>query len=97
MAPLVVEDEVVARDPPHYKAWQTVGEPRLLVIGAYRMRVTIDALGDGSRVAIAIDYALPVRTWERWLGALLGAAYARWCVDQMLMDLQAKFAPGTPH
>ena len=95
--PLMVDGEVVARDPPHYKAWATVGEPRLLVIGSYRMRVTIDARGDGSRVAIAIDYALPARRWERWLGALLGGAYARWCVDQMLTDLQAKFASRTLH
>lgn len=71
---LAMDGEVIARDPPRYKAWATVGEPRLLVIGPYRMRVTIDALGDASRVAIAIDYALPARRWERWLGALLGAA-----------------------
>jgi hypothetical protein len=33
----------VQREPPNLKAWETVREPHLLVIGRYRMRVNIDA------------------------------------------------------
>jgi hypothetical protein len=52
---------VVRRKPPNLKAWETVGEPRLLVIGHYRMYTNVDARGDGAHVMIVIDYALPAR------------------------------------
>ena len=55
---------VVQREPPTLKAWKTVGEPHLLVIGRYRMMVSIKARKDGSRVVIAIDYAFTVG-WAR--------------------------------
>src|SRR4030095_908975 len=55
--PLYLEGKVVQRAPPHMKAWETVGEPHLLVIGRYRMRVNVDAHGDRAQVVIAIDYA----------------------------------------
>ena len=85
--PLYVECKVVERDPPRLKAWETVGEPRLLVIGPYRMSVGIDRRADGSHVTIAIDYALPAKVPSRWLGRLLGPMYARWCVRKMVSDL----------
>ena len=91
--PLFVECEVVQRGPPWIKAWETLGTPHLLVIGAYRMSVTIKEQGDGSHVTIAIDYALPAKVALRWLARLLGPAYARWCVRQMILDLAREFSP----
>ena len=92
--PLYVEGKVVQREPPNLKAWETVGEPHLLVIGRYRMRVNIDARGDRARVVIAIDYALPADALTRWLGMLFGPMYARWCVRQMARDLVHQFGTG---
>ena len=92
---LAVEGKVTERKPPYRKVWQTVGEPHLLVVGAYRMEVTIEKRGIGSHVRIAIDYALPSNGLSRWLGALFGAMYARWCVNQMIEDVRRRFA-GTP-
>lgn len=86
-AVLQVECEVVQRDPPTYKAWQTVNTPRLLVIGSYRMSVTIEADGGLCRVVIDIDYELAPSWWWRWLGP----AYARWCVRQIARDLLRHF------
>src|SRR4029453_3483499 len=34
--PLYVEGTVIQREPPNLKAWETVGQPRLLVIGRDR-------------------------------------------------------------
>jgi hypothetical protein len=45
---LDVECKVMRREPPRLKAWETIGEPHLLVIGRYRMTVSIDAHGDHS-------------------------------------------------
>ena len=89
---LYVEGRVVLREPPRLKAWETVGEPRLLVIGRYRMSVSIEPRGDLSRVTIAIDYALPTSAPARWLGALFASMYAHWCVGQMTQDLVRQFA-----
>jgi hypothetical protein len=89
---LDVEDAVVERVPPRRKAWETLGEPQLLVIGPYRMAVDVSRESDVCRVTIAIDYSLPARGPSRWLGRLLGPTYARWCVAQMLMDLRREFA-----
>jgi len=89
--PLYVDATVVQREPPNLKAWETVGEPHLLVIGRYRMRISIDARGDRAHVMIAIDYALPAKVPTRWLGMLLGPLYARWCVQQMAQDLVHQF------
>jgi len=91
---LYVEGEVVHREPPRLKAWETIGEPRLLVIGRYRMMVSIEAHGDRSHVVIAIDYALPAKEPARWLGMLFGPLYATWCVRQMTRDLVHQFGTG---
>ena len=50
------QEPVLRRDPPKLKAWETVGEPHLLVVGPYRMMVSIAPRGDGSHVVITIDY-----------------------------------------
>ena len=88
---LYVEGKVVQRKPPDVKAWETVGEPHLLVIGRYRMRVNIEPRGDETHVVIAIDYALPAHALTRWMGTLFGPMYARWCVRQMANDLVRQF------
>jgi hypothetical protein len=88
--PLALEEAVVLRDPPVQKAWETLGQPRLLVIGAYRMGFRIAARGPGSQLTVFIDYDLP-RGASRWLGRLFGGAYATWCCQRMLGDAQAAF------
>ena len=89
--PLYVEGRVVQRQPPTLKAWETVGEPHLLVIGRYRIMVNIDSRKDGSHIVIGIDYALPSDRLGHWLGRLFGPMYARWCVGQMTRDLVRQF------
>jgi hypothetical protein len=85
----VALDEVVtAHEPPRRKAWETVGEPRLLIIGAYKMAVAITPQSSGSTLQVSIDYE-PLRTF---LGVVFGDAYAKWCVRRMLNDAAAHFA-----
>jgi hypothetical protein len=87
---LDAECVVLRRDPPRFKAWETVGSPHLLVIGSYRMSVSIEPEGGVSNVTIDIDYALPPnRFWRPF-----GPTYARWCVRQMARDLVRQFASG---
>ena len=89
---LGVEEVVTERAPPYRKSWKTVGEPRLLVIGPYRMGFDIEDLGKSSRLTVFINYQLPGRAPWRWLGKLLGKAYAKWCTERMAKDAELQFA-----
>jgi len=80
--PLNVEEVVIEYTPPLRKVWETVGTPRLLVIGRYRMGFELAPGDRGSRLTIFIDYDPPVGFWNR-IGRLLGPAYARWCTTNM--------------
>jgi len=88
---LCLVEIVNAYEPPLRKAWATLGEPRLLVIGDYRMGFNLTAEGKGARLQVWIDYHLPSRAALRWLGWLLGPAYAGWCVRKMVEDARRGF------
>jgi hypothetical protein len=77
-------DEVVdKREPPRRKAWHTVGEIKLLVIGHYRMGFEVSGGQGGSMLRVFIDFDLPSGFWGRILGLLFSGFYARWCLKQM--------------
>lgn len=91
---LWVDEVVIERVPPTHKVWETVGVPRLLVIGPYRMGFALSANGQGEAgvmLSVFIDYDLPGRGFARLLGRLLGRWYARWCAEQMVADARTAF------
>jgi hypothetical protein len=88
---LLLEEIVTERVPPRHKAWETVGTPKLLVIGNYRLGFDIASRGNSSDLRIFIDYDLPSSPGLRWLGYLLGSAYAKWCVRQMVTSARLRF------
>ena len=92
---LAVDEVVTERVPPLRKTWETRGEPRLLVIGSYRMGFSITPLQDGSRLAVFIDYQLPLHGVSRLLALLFGRTYAAWCTRRMTADAIAAFADPT--
>lgn len=86
---LELEEVIEERAPPTRKTWRTVGTPRLIVIGNYRMGCELTPQGEAAVLRIFIDYELPARC--RWLGRLFGPAYARWCTRRMLLDARRHF------
>ena len=88
---LSVDEVVTERNPPFRKVWETTGNPKLLVIGPYRMGFEIVPQESGSVLRVFIDYALPDRGLARWLGCLLGRYYARWCTRRMVSDAANTF------
>lgn len=88
---LFLEEVVTERVPPRHKAWETVGSPKLLVIGNYRLGFDIVSSGNSSELRIFIDYDLPPSRRLRWLGYLLGSIYAKWCVRQMVKSVRNGF------
>ena len=89
---LSLDEVVTEREPPTRKVWETVGSPKLLVIGPYRMGFKVTSQGNGSLLRVFIDYALPSRWPERWLGRVFGGYYAHWCTQSMVKDAVRQFA-----
>ena len=89
---LYLDEVVIQRRPPRQKVWETVGEPRLLVIGAYRMGFDLTPNDSVCTVRVQIDYELPQKGIARLLGKLLGRSYAKWCTKKMVADAQAALA-----
>ena len=84
--PLCVEESVIEYEPPLRKTWETYGEPRLLVMGEYRMGFNLTPLTDRTQLRVWIDYDLPSGVWVRWLGRMFVNVYADWCVTRMVKD-----------
>jgi hypothetical protein len=91
---LSLDEMVTEREPPTRKAWVTVGSPRLLVIGPYRMGFSVTPRESGSLLRVFIDYALPASWPARWLGRVFGGYYAGWCVRRMVDDAVRQFGTG---
>jgi len=92
--PLFLEEEITDYRPPQAKVWHTLGTPRLLIFGHYRMGFEVDAVAGGSSLRVFLDYDLPTGVVKRLLGQLLAPAYARWCVRNMVAEGQNRF-PGS--
>jgi hypothetical protein len=73
--------------PNREKIWHTIGEPRLLIISSYEMRLAVEPLtAASSRLTISIASELPRSTFWRIVGRLLAGPYSRWCLRQMVGD-----------
>lgn len=92
---LALEEVVVAREPPRHKAWRTLGEPKLIVVGPYDMGFDLAPTMGGSTLTVWISYELPRRGLGRWLPALADS-YAQWCVTRMADDAARAFGPRAP-
>jgi len=89
---LFLEEVVTEREPPRHKAWETIGSPRLLVIGGYRLGFDITDGNNTSELRVFIDYDLPAALVSRWLGYIFGKMYAKWCVQQMVNGARDHFS-----
>jgi hypothetical protein len=64
---LYVDEVVVRYEPPLAKAWETVADVRLLVIGHYRMKIELEPTQGGSRLQVTFDWQQPET--HAWLGS----------------------------
>lgn len=88
---LFVDEVVIQRDPPERKVWETTSEPRLLIIGRYRMGFEVQPIDSGSRLTVFIDYALPPAFPAHWFGRIFGRLYAQWCTRRMTNEAALHF------
>jgi hypothetical protein len=92
---LELEETVTERAPPRRKVWETVGTPRLLVIGSYRMGFELSPAGERTAMRMFIEYSLQQAGFARILGTLFGASYAAWCTRKMVDDVTRHFGSPT--
>ncbi|MDM4768286.1 SRPBCC family protein [Pelomonas sp. SE-A7] len=88
---LAVDEQVVDRQVPLRKTWQTIRTPKLILLAGYRMGFELRDEQGSTRTLIWIDYSLPIVGAPALLGRWFGQAYARWCVDHMLQDAVDRF------
>src|SRR5262245_59773520 len=70
--PIDFSESVTTYLPPREKVWRTIGEPRLLIISSYEMRLAVEPLApSSSRLTISIVYELPRSGFWRMVGLLL--------------------------
>lgn len=67
---------------------ETLGDPRLLVIGRYRMGFEVQPTDRGTQLRVWIDFDLPARGLQHGFGRILGSFYAHWCVRQMVREAE---------
>lgn len=88
---LFLDEVVTQHEPPNRKVWETVGSPKLLVIGSYQLGFELTSLRSGTNFKVFIDYELPKSLSTRWVGYLFGSMYAKWCVRRMIQGVQEQF------
>jgi uncharacterized membrane protein len=80
--------------PNRRKVWETVGQPRLIIMSGYRMSFTVAPTSAGTVLTITIEYERPGSLVGRVLGWLLGDAYSRWCLRRMCRDARKALEKG---
>ena len=89
--PLFLEEIVTDRTAPMRKAWETCGEPRLLVIGPYRMGFELTQSGRATTMRVFLAYDLAPGCVSRWLSKMFARYFADWCTRRMVSDTVAHF------
>lgn len=88
---LFLEEEITDYRPPHTKIWRTLGTPRLLIIGRYRMGFEVSPAVGGCSLRVFLDYEFPTGVVSRLLARLLAPTYARWCLRNMVAEGEKRF------
>ena len=68
------------------KVWETTGEPKLIILGWYRMRLVTEPREGGTLASLEIEYTHHEGFFYKILSAALAGWYADWCLTRMLGD-----------
>lgn len=91
------EERVTRYAPPTLKEWQTMGQPRMLILGSYVMTFMVTATAASeARLAVDLRYTLPTARPWRWIGRALAPFYARWCVEAILSGSRQELETAHP-
>lgn len=72
------------------KIWETIGRPKIILLGWYRMILKTSAVKEGTLTSLQIDFTPPEGFFYRILYSLFSGWYCNWCLTNML---NVKIAP----
>ncbi len=68
------------------KIWETIGHPKVIVIGWFRMFLKLTPKNGNTSVELGISYEKPKSFFGKILCFFFGSWYAKWCLKNMLND-----------
>ena len=68
------------------KVWETIGQPKIIILGWYRMILKTKPSKEGTLASLQIDYTQPDGWFYKLLYFLLSRWYCNWCLNNMLND-----------
>jgi len=68
------------------KVWETIGSPKIIILGWYRMILKIESVKKGTLTSLEIEYTKPNGWFYKIMSFLFSGWYSRWCLNNMLND-----------
>ncbi len=72
------------------RVWETIGEPKVIVIGKYSMFLKLAPADGSTMTTLGISYEKPKDFFGKVLEFFLGKWYCNWCLNNMLHDAQSR-------
>ena len=66
------------------KVWETIGQPKIILLGWYRMILKTSAVKEGTLTSLQIDFTPPSGFFYKILYFLFSGWYCNWCLNNML-------------
>ena len=79
-------ETVTKWQPPKLKAWETVGEAKIIIMSWYRMWFEIMPAENGTIAKLSISYLPPKQWYYKILSFFFARLYCNWCLNNMLTD-----------
>ena len=68
------------------KIWGTIGKPKMIILGWYKMRLVVSPEEYNTKATLSISYTKPKNIFFRVISFFLAPWYANWCLTNMLQD-----------
>lgn len=76
------------------KVWETIGEPKMIILGWYKMHLVLSPEGKNTKAELSLAYTKPTGLFFKFIAFFLAPFYANWCLNNMLQDSK-KFLEAT--
>lgn len=78
------------------KTWETLGDPKLIILSWYKMHLRVFPVSTGVKAELSITYERPKSLFYKMLSFLSADWYCKWCLKKMLGDAR-KSLPSPNH